>query len=399
VTPTLDARKSLGLPALAVIERDGIGGVSEVARLVARALEYELGAPPTVISLDQRDTTRVSAWRKLRFTAKVLTQNALHRADWLFYAHPGIASAQSLVPRSLRRPYVVQLHGTDAWETAPSRAVRGATLRIAPSQYTIRRAQTAFPEIGPIALCPHGLPPRPPPSGPVDEALLSRIGPASALIIGRLLSTERRKGHDQLLECWAAVRACCPDAQLVVAGNGDDLPRLERKAADLGVADAVVFCGYVSDATRDALLRRAALFVMPSQQEGFGLVYLEAMRAGLPCVGALDDGATEPIVDGVTGLLVRHDDRQALAQAVAGLLLNRELRRSYGAAGQRRFETHFTFEAYQSRLLMLLEEHLSRESLRDPRATRRLDGSSRGKEDEASRSRLAASQITVGHHS
>ena len=89
--------------------------------------------------------------------------------------------------------------------------------------------------------------------------------------------------------------AARPGARLVVAGDGDDRPRLEARAAALGLGGAVLFTGFVSEATLAELYRRAAVFVMPSLGEGFGLVYLEAMRAGKPCVAARGSAAEEVV--------------------------------------------------------------------------------------------------------
>lgn len=351
----------IGRPALAVISRrlEG-GGVAYVGRLLEHALASGASHPPSVISLDQHHAGRVSASRKLGFARQVLARTVFGATDWLLFGHPGIAAVQGLIPGAMRLPHVVQLHGTDAWEVPPSAGVRSAALRIAPSRYTRARAQHAFPEIGAIHVCAHGLLPETPPGGSLDREILDRIRPDSVLIVGRLLSTERGKGHDELLECWPLVVERAPTARLVIAGEGDDLERLRLKSRQLGVADRVMFCGYVSDATREAMLRRAALFAMPSRQEGFGLVYLEAMRAGVPCIGAVDDGASEVIVDGETGYLVPQRDRAGLAIAIARLLNDAGERARLGAAGRRRIEQHFTFDAYRRRFLRLIREHVSR---------------------------------------
>jgi phosphatidyl-myo-inositol dimannoside synthase len=357
VEPTTSATAvpAVGRGAVAVITRSPQGGgVAYIARLLSAALADESNREPPVLSLEQEHAGRVHPLRKLSFSSRLVAHNALHRSDWIIFGHAGIASAQMLVPRVARLPYAVQLHGTDAWERAPSMAVRNATLRIAPSQYTIDRARRAFPEIGDVALCAHGLLPDGATSGSPDETLLSQLWQNSALILGRVLASERRKGHDQLLECWPRVLETVPDAQLVIAGDGDDLDRLRAKARSVGIGKSVLFCGYVSDATRKALLERVAMFAMPSQQEGFGLVYLEAMRAALPCIGALDDGATEPVVHGETGFLVRQSDRDALAHALVSMFRDVNLRRRLGAAGHRRFVQRYTFEAYRKRLRELL---------------------------------------------
>jgi glycosyltransferase involved in cell wall biosynthesis len=94
---------------------------------------------------------------------------------------------------------------------------------------------------------------------------------------------------------------------------------------------------------------------MPSSGEGFGLVYLEAMRAGLPCLGSVDDAAADIIRDGETGFLVSPGDPRGMSQAIVALLENEPLRRTYGSAGRRRFEAEFTLERFVDRFQPLLE--------------------------------------------
>lgn len=161
---------------------------------------------------------------------------------------------------------------------------------------------------------------------------------------------ERYKGHDELIECWPLVLHHVPDAQLVIVGKGDDRDRLMKKAAAAGLGDRVLFPGFVDDATRDTILEQAALFAMPSRGEGFGIVYLQAMRLGTPCLGSVADAAGDIIIEGETGRLVDQDDRQALAAAIIPILRDRALRDRMGVAGRRRYEREFTFDRFRDRL-------------------------------------------------
>ena len=102
------------------------------------------------------------------------------------------------------------------------------------------------------------------------------------------------------------------------------------------------------------LYGQAAVFALPSRGEGFGLVYLEAMAAGLPCIGSTDDAAVDVIEDGRTGLLVRQDDVTALAGAVSRLLSDEALRRRMGEAGRARQQSVFSYANFRDRTLGLL---------------------------------------------
>jgi phosphatidylinositol alpha-1,6-mannosyltransferase len=93
---------------------------------------------------------------------------------------------------------------------------------------------------------------------------------------------------------------------------------------------------------------------MPSRGEGFGLVYLQAMRAAIPCLGSRDDAAADVIVDGETGLLVPRQDPDAIAGALVRLLADDTRRRRMGEAGRRRFENTFTYPRFRARLAGIL---------------------------------------------
>jgi glycosyltransferase involved in cell wall biosynthesis len=172
----------------------------------------------------------------------------------------------------------------------------------------------------------------------------------AVLIVARLAASERYKGHDQLLEAWGEVRRQHPAAELWIAGAGDDLERLRARAAGLGHAggDSVQFLGRVSHARLFELYATARLFAMPSTGEGFGLVFTEAMRFGLPCVCSFDSSA-EIVQDGVTGLVVAQEPA-AIAVACGRLLADDALAERLGAAGQRRFRQRYTFDGMRARV-------------------------------------------------
>src|SRR4029077_214501 len=131
---------------------------------------------------------------------------------------------------------------------------------------------------------------------------------------------------------WAGVRRRVPDATLVVVGDGDDRPRLEALAASTGVGAAVRFAGRLSDRDLAACYARCAFFVLPSTDEGFGLVFLEAMRAGKACIGGVG-AAAEVIEHGVTGFVVNPGEREEVLEAMLRLFQEPETRERMGRAG------------------------------------------------------------------
>jgi glycosyltransferase involved in cell wall biosynthesis len=130
------------------------------------------------------------------------------------------------------------------------------------------------------------------------------------LYLGRL---KRYKGVEFALRALADARRQHGDMTLDVCGQGDDRPRLERLAAELGLGPAARFPGFVSEEEKRRLLRRAWAVVFPSPKEGWGITNVEAAACGTPAVASDSDGLRESVRDGVTGYLVPHGDVSALA--------------------------------------------------------------------------------------
>jgi phosphatidyl-myo-inositol dimannoside synthase len=345
--------KPFGRVGLAVTRFSPQGdGVAYVGRLLYRALE-PLADELNLVELGDYDGHPISLPRRGIFIDQFKEAHRLHRPDWWLFAHCDVGRLQYALPESVRRPYAVFLHGGEVrapmLNHARARVLQHAAARLANSRHTARNAVAASPDIGIVSICPLALLPDPP-TGSLDRELLDAVEPGYALMVARMNSDERFKGHDELLEAWGAVKGAVPDARLVVVGGGDDVERLQYKAARLGFERLVRFTGMVSDATLAELRARAAFFVMPSTNEGFGLVYLEAMRAGLACIGCSGDAAAEIIADGVTGLLVPSGDRQALSAAAGRLFLEPEVARRMGDAGRARGARDYTLERFQQRV-------------------------------------------------
>jgi phosphatidylinositol alpha-1,6-mannosyltransferase len=145
-----------------------------------------------------------------------------------------------------------------------------------------------------------------------------------------------------------------------VIGEGPLRNEFERIAAESGLTDQALFLGGLDDAGRNEWLARARVFVMPSRLsergggEGFGIAYLEAGAHGLPVVAGAVGGALDAVLHDVTGLLVDPTDPAAVADAVAGLLLDPARAEALGRAGRRRAE-EMTWAATASALAGVLD--------------------------------------------
>lgn len=146
----------------------------------------------------------------------------------------------------------------------------------------------------------------------------------------------RRKRIGDLLEATARLRERLPGVQVRLVGSGPEQPRLLRLHGELGLGKAVVFLGEVPRARLAEEYVSADCFCLPSIQEGFGIVFLEAMAAGLPVVACRAAAIPEVMPDGVAGRLVAPRDPGVLADALEELLTDSRRRKEYGEAGRRR---------------------------------------------------------------
>jgi phosphatidyl-myo-inositol dimannoside synthase len=174
-------------------------------------------------------------------------------------------------------------------------------------------------------------------------------GPRVILTVARLDAAERYKGVDHLIEAMPTVCRAFPGTRLRVVGSGDDRPRLMTMADQRGVAAAVEFAGFVDDEKLVEAYRDCTLFALPSHAEGFGIVFLEAMTCGKPCLGARA-GAIPELIDDASGLLVDYGNVDQLAAALVRALTQRwDPKRIMARAAQ------FSYPAFRTTLEQALE--------------------------------------------
>lgn len=285
--------------------------------------------------------------------ARVALTQALVRRMWsgtapriAVFAHPNLAVTSLAFPPWVRR--VVVAHGVDVW--TPLRLERRLALRRIDALWPVsedtarhlREVQGVAAER--IRVIPNALDP----FWPLPEA--HARGHEHVLAVSRLHPDHAYKGIDVTLQALAAVPAA-QRPRYVVAGDGPDRERLETIASELGID--VSFTGKVSDEVLAGLYRDASAFVLPSTGEGFGLVYLEAMAFGLPCVAAKAGGATEVVADEVTGITIAPRDVAGLASAITRVTGPEGV--AFGDAGRLRVEREFLFPTYEARVFAALD--------------------------------------------
>jgi phosphatidylinositol alpha-1,6-mannosyltransferase len=359
---------------LALTGLDIDGGIAVVSRGVARAIDEEIRAgrvargdrvllledPARPAPPPARGEQKLARGSQARFAWQTWRSYRRHRHDLVFFDLVGLARSIQLPLPSLPPPrYAIFVHGielTAARGGSRARALAGANRLLANSAFTAASLRAQDPALGdrirvvPLCIDPDRI--------ATWEASAPEVPPArepAALIVGRMASEERGKGHDELIAAWPEVRRRVPEAELWVVGGGDDVERLRARARENGVGEAVRFLGRIPDAKLGSLYRRASVFAMPSRQEGFGLVYAEAMWHGLPCVGSTADAAGCVIEADETGLLVPYGDVPAISEGVAALLGDPARARRLGEAGSRRARTTFTYDRFRRDLLAALD--------------------------------------------
>jgi phosphatidylinositol alpha-1,6-mannosyltransferase len=272
-----------------------------------------------------------------------------------------------LVGPRLHRPYGVVLHGAEV--TVPgrlpvtrqlmARVLRGATEVIAAGGYPAREAERAAGRALPVTVVPPGVDTER--FRPLDAEqrakARARFGlPEDGRVVVSLSRLVPRKGMDVLIEAAARLGSTRPDLVVAIGGGGRDRSRLDRLVSRSGAP--VRMLGRVPDDDLPELYGCADVFAMLCrnrwaglEQEGFGIVFLEAAACGVPQVAGDSGGAAEAVADGETGLVVRRpSDAGAVAATLAGLLDDPGRRRAMGAAARARAVGEFGYDRLARRL-------------------------------------------------
>jgi len=275
-----------------------------------------------------------------------------------------------LIGPDLGLPYAAVLHGAEVTvpgrlpgtRTLLARTLRAADLLIAAGSYPEQEARRAIGSTGalpPVARIPPGVDTgRFVPLSAIDRAAARArfglpVGEPLVLSVSRLVP---RKGMDTLIDAAARLRGDHPGLTVAIAGAGRDRHRLEQRISRSHAP--VRLLGRIPDAELPALYGCADVFVLSCrsrwgglEQEGFGIVFLEAAACGVPSVAGDSGGAAEAVLDGVTGAVVgRPDDPAELARAVGRLLDDPDLARRQGDAARARAEAQFGYDLLAARL-------------------------------------------------
>ena len=275
-----------------------------------------------------------------RIIARVRKLHTSNRIG-LIHAHAPLpcGHAAMLLSRELGIPYVVSVHGLDAfsslqvagkageWCRRISRRVYASSRRVICISERVReqvlegvgrncRTSVVHNGVDPELFSPH--------SNPSSDSL-------AILTVGNLIPI---KGHDLLIRAVAPLAAEFPLLRLEIIGDGPEKSRLQDLGERLQIADRVLFLGRQPRRQVASAMQRSTLFALASRYEGLGCVYLEAMAAGKAVIGCRGQGIAEVIRHGVNGFLVGPDNERELTLALAMLLRDPRLRTNLGAAAR-----------------------------------------------------------------
>lgn len=258
---------------------------------------------------------------------------------------------------SIFRPqvkYCLVAHGIEVWRPfgwLERMALRKAHRILCVSEYTRRQILRFDPQLdrARLVIVPNTF----------DPSLLAPTGKAQTLksgsdprilVVSRLTRADAYKGFDTLIEAMPQILRQYPAAQLRIVGGGDDERRLRDLVQTLHLEDTVHFAGIINDAALSREYAACDIFALPSRKEGFGLVYLEAMAHGKPCLAARAGGAPE-VVNSEVGALVEYGNTDQIAVAVADLV-----RHPRDPAAISRRAEQFAFPAFKQHLTAALDE-------------------------------------------
>lgn len=361
------------------------GGIASSNRLVIKALA-EHGCALEIHSLLESDpeidrrytgnarlSMHVYGGSKLGFTAAVGRAILSGRFDRVIVDHVNLAWPLFFYRRVTAAQVFVWLHGLELMPPRPDfegrLGLRAAHRLLAFSHYARSLVVDRFPDL-PVVVCEPGMDPIRHPlvlesqAGPdvlrlQDVNGVERVlGDQVVLNVGRMVSGLRDKGQAVLLGAFPALFERFPGVQLVLAGSGEAYERYCAVARGLPpqMQAAIFMPGQVSEAQLRGLYAACAVFAMPSVGEGFGLVFLEAMRAAKPCIGARTGGAGRAVRAGITGWLVSDaHSADEVAEKIGELLADPVKAAAMGQAGFELLCRDYTYASFKQRLLLVLD--------------------------------------------
>ena len=328
--------------------------VSEVVAIARCASEYSEKIPQKLIY----DTSGItSSFSFLKAVFKALTKK---KYEVILCCHINLMPLAWIIGKILRVPVILEIYGIEAWQPRGKSIAEylsaSADSVISISEYT-RERYLNWSRLNPenCKILPNAIHAEKYGMGSKPEYLAKRYGVNDRKVLltfGRIVSKERAKGFDEVLDVLPALIKQDSEIRYVIAGDGEYYQALVDKVASMNLSEYVVFTGMVDEAEKADLYRLADVYVMPSRGEGFGFVFLEAMACGIPVIASKVDGSREAVLDGELGAIVDPDNLAEIENAITeALALSREI--------PHRLE-YFSFNNFATRLHKIIDETLTK---------------------------------------
>lgn len=347
---TSDSYGRLG--GIAQYNRDFLSAVAQYDRckeilVLPRLVTDAVGAMPRKITwLDKGANNKVSYCLAL---SRYMTRRK--QIDLVICGHINLLPLAYLVSAWQDAPLVLVIYGIDAWQPSKNALknflVSKVDYVISISQITLDKL--AFWSRGLRAkqfIIPNAIDFRTFYPVARDKALATRYGLEGRTVLatmGRMVSTERYKGMDEVLQLMPRLKKRIPNVAYLLIGDGPDRGRLENKVKEAGISTSVVFAGKIPDDERVRHYSLADAYVMPSRGEGFGFVLLEAMACGIPVVASKADGGREAVKGGQLGILVDPSDQEDIERGIFACLERPKGVRPDGLE-------YFSYECFENRV-------------------------------------------------
>ncbi len=295
-------------------------------------LKHDTCCPPNLLLKANTQFHFAGAWplaiRTFAFAAQILGLAFWQRPSLIISSHVNFTVVAYLLKQLTGIPYWAVAHGLDAWNITNTKlqtALQHADRILAVSNYTrdrLLKEQNLDPNK--IVLLPNTFDASRFQVAEKPKYLLERYGlkPQQPVIltVSRLASLDSYKGYDKIVQALPEIKRHISDVRYIIAGKGDDRPRIEQSIAQLNLQDCVTLAGFVPDDEVCDHYNLCDVFAMPSRGEGFGIVYLEALACGKPTVGGNQDGAIDALCHGELGALVDPLDVPAIAKTLTRIL-------------------------------------------------------------------------------
>ncbi|MCC5647764.1 glycosyltransferase family 4 protein [Nostoc sp. CHAB 5824] len=262
------------------------------------------------------------------FATKIIIWAIFQRPTVVISTHVNYATACYVLKLLTGIPYWVVAHGLEVWEIenkATKLAFQKADRIVSVSNYTRQRLlEEKNIDSEKIVLLPNTFDANQFKINPKPPYLLKRYNLTDEqpviLTVTRMGRMAKYKGYDQILHALLKVRLHVPNVHFILAGKGDDLPRINALVTSLNLEDCVTIAGFVPDEELCAYYNLCDVFALPSKGEGFGIVYLEALACGKPVLAGNQDGSIDPLAEGKLGCLVDPDNVEEIADNLIQIL-------------------------------------------------------------------------------